>query len=42
MRRVLFLDDELRILEGLRRMLRSQSHEWEMALAEIPALLAEA
>ena len=33
MRRVLFVDDELRILEGLRRMLRPQRHEWEMAFA---------
>jgi HD-like signal output (HDOD) protein len=33
MRRVLFVDDELRILEGLRRMLRVQRHEWEMAFA---------
>jgi len=33
MRRVLFVDDEARILEGLRRMLRPQRHEWEMAFA---------
>ena len=33
MRRVLFVDDELRFLEGLQRMLRSQRHEWEMAFA---------
>jgi HD-like signal output (HDOD) protein/ActR/RegA family two-component response regulator len=33
MRRVLFVDDELRILEGLRRMLRVQRREWEMAFA---------
>ena len=33
MRRVLFVDDELRILEGLRRMLRTQGHEWEMTFA---------
>jgi HD-like signal output (HDOD) protein len=33
MRRVLFVDDEPRILEGLRRMLRPQRHEWEMAFA---------
>jgi HD-like signal output (HDOD) protein/CheY-like chemotaxis protein len=33
MRRVLFVDDEPRILEGLRRMLRGQRHEWEMAFA---------
>jgi len=33
MRRVLFVDDEPRILEGLRRMLRGQRHDWEMAFA---------
>jgi HD-like signal output (HDOD) protein len=33
MRRVLFVDDEARILEGLRRILRPQRHEWEMAFA---------
>ena len=33
MRRVLFVDDEPRILEGLRRMLRSQRHDWELAFA---------
>jgi HD-like signal output (HDOD) protein/CheY-like chemotaxis protein len=33
MRRVLFVDDEPRILEGLRRMLRPQRYEWEMAFA---------
>jgi HD-like signal output (HDOD) protein len=33
MRRVLFVDDEPRILEGLQRMLRPQRHEWEMAFA---------
>ena len=33
MRHVLFVDDEPRILEGLRRMLRAQHHEWEMAFA---------
>jgi len=33
MRRVIFVDDEPRILEGLRRMLRSQRNEWDMAFA---------
>ena len=33
MRRVLFVDDEPRILEGLRRMLRPQRQEWEIAFA---------
>jgi HD-like signal output (HDOD) protein/ActR/RegA family two-component response regulator len=33
MRRLIFVDDEPRILEGLRRMLRPQRHQWEMAFA---------
>jgi len=33
MRRVLLADDEPRILEGLRRKLRSQRNEWDMAFA---------
>ena len=33
MRRVLFVDDEPRQLEGLRRMLHAQRHEWEMTFA---------
>ena len=33
MRRVLFVDDELSMLEGLRRMMHAQRHEWEMAFA---------
>ena len=32
--RVLFVDDEQRVLDGLRRMLRSQRHEWEMVFVE--------
>lgn len=31
--RVLFVDDETRVLEGLQRMLRSRRHEWEMEFA---------
>lgn len=33
MTRVLFVDDETRVLEGLQRMLRSRRHEWEMVFA---------
>jgi len=33
MKRILFVDDEPRILEGLQRMLRPQRSEWEMAFA---------
>jgi HD-like signal output (HDOD) protein len=31
--RILFVDDEPRVLEGLQRMLRSMRHEWDMAFA---------
>ena len=33
MRKILFVDDESNILEGLQRMLRPMRHEWEMAFA---------
>jgi putative nucleotidyltransferase with HDIG domain len=33
MTRIIFVDDEIRILEGLQRMLRPQRHIWEMAFA---------
>lgn len=33
MKRILFVDDEVRILEGLQRMLRPQRNEWEMSFA---------
>jgi len=33
-RRILFVDDEKRVLDGLRRMLRNMRHEWDMAFAE--------
>lgn len=33
MKRILFVDDEPKILEGLQRMLRSQRNEWEIAFA---------
>jgi HD-like signal output (HDOD) protein/CheY-like chemotaxis protein len=34
LRRILFVDDEPNVLEGLQRMLRSMRHEWDMAFAE--------
>jgi HD-like signal output (HDOD) protein len=34
MKRVLFVDDEPKVLEGLRRMLRMLRREWEMEFAE--------
>ncbi|MHB8974329.1 MAG: HDOD domain-containing protein [Pirellulaceae bacterium] len=34
MRRILFVDDEPRILDGLSRMLRGVRHEWEMEFAD--------
>jgi DNA-binding NtrC family response regulator len=33
-KRILFVDDEPNILGGLRRMLRSQQHEWTTEFAE--------
>jgi HD-like signal output (HDOD) protein len=33
-KRILFVDDELNILTGLRRSLRSVRHEWEMVFAQ--------
>jgi putative nucleotidyltransferase with HDIG domain len=33
MTRILFVDDEIKILEGLQRMLRPRRKEWEMAFA---------
>lgn len=33
MKRILFVDDEPNILEGLQRTLRAQRHEWEVAFA---------
>ena len=33
MKRILFVDDEPSVLDGLRRMLRSQRREWDMAFA---------
>lgn len=37
MRRILFVDDEQRILDGLQRMLRPRRHEWAMEFACGPA-----
>jgi len=33
-RRILFVDDEPRVLDGLRRMLYSMRHEWKMSFVE--------
>ncbi len=33
MRKILFVDDEPKILQGLKRMLRSMRHEWDMEFA---------
>ncbi len=33
MKRVLFVDDETNVLDGLRRLLRPHRHEWEMVFA---------
>jgi HD-like signal output (HDOD) protein/CheY-like chemotaxis protein len=34
MRRILFVDDDSRVLEGLQRMLRPQRNQWEMSFAQ--------
>ena len=34
MKRIMFVDDEPNVLQGLRRMLRSQRDDWEMAFAQ--------
>ena len=45
MKRILFVDDELNVLDGLRRMLRPMRNEWELAFAsggrEALTMLAE-
>jgi CheY-like chemotaxis protein len=33
MKRILFVDDEISILDGLKRMLRPMRTEWEMSFA---------
>jgi HD-like signal output (HDOD) protein/CheY-like chemotaxis protein len=40
-KRILFVDDEPNILQGLKRMLRSQRNEWDMAFAESGASALE-
>jgi putative nucleotidyltransferase with HDIG domain len=42
MTRVLFVDDESRVLEGLQRMLRARRHDWEMVFAGDGASALEA
>ena len=45
-KRILFVDDEVNVLQGLRRMLNPMRHEWDMVFAESGqealALLAQA
>ena len=33
-KRILFVDDEVNVLQGLRRMLNPMRHEWEMVFVE--------
>ncbi|HEY4481440.1 MAG TPA: response regulator, partial [Candidatus Brocadiaceae bacterium] len=33
MKSIIFVDDELKVLQGLQRMLRSMRHEWDMKFA---------
>ncbi|MGQ9504809.1 MAG: HDOD domain-containing protein [Thermogutta sp.] len=36
MKRIVFVDDEVKILEGLRRLMRSLRHEWDMDFFDSP------
>ena len=40
-KRILFVDDEPLVLQGLQRMLRNMREEWEMAFAESGAKALE-
>jgi len=33
-KRILFVDDEVNMLQGLRRMLNAMRHEWDMVFVE--------
>ena len=33
-KRILFVDDEVNVLQGLRRMLNTMRHEWDMVFVE--------
>lgn len=39
--RILFVDDEARVLDGLRRMLRGMRHEWDMTFVDCGARALE-
>lgn len=41
MKKILFVDDEPNVLQGLRRMLRPMRHEWDMHFTEDPENAAE-
>lgn len=41
MKRIVFVDDEVKILEGLRRLMRSLRHEWEMEFFDSPSAALE-
>ncbi len=41
MKRLAFVDDEARILEGLRRLMRSLRHEWDMEFYDSPLTALE-
>jgi DNA-binding NtrC family response regulator len=36
MKQILFVDDEVKVLQGLGRMLRVMRHEWEMTFLDDP------
>lgn len=41
MKRIVFVDDEVKILEGLRRLMRSLRHEWDMEFYDSPLAALE-
>jgi len=41
MKRIVFVDDEVKILEGLRRLMRSLRQEWEMEFLDSPTAALE-
>ena len=40
-KRLLFVDDEELVLQGLQRMLRPMRQEWDVEIADVPSLVAE-
>src|SRR5919109_3195906 len=41
MKQILFVDDEVKVLQGLGRMLRGMRHEWDMTFVDDPRQAVE-